>query len=139
MVMIDHVGCVYRSTEEAHHVLGHCLGLRLLRSFTLSPEGSRDLFGRDDALEVLVFGTDRRVVEALLVADHAPTRTVSHVALQVAQLEETLHRCEEGGLEVRSTWVGDHWVFFVADCAGNLFELKGGRPNQDPAAEGGRV
>lgn len=124
MVRLDHACCVFPSEEEARRTLGAGLGLRELRRFTLSPEVAHALFRRTAPLQVLVFGEESRVLEALIAPTGAPDPGPAHVCLVVDDLSSTLARCRAAGLEVRSASVGTHEVFFVADPHGNLFELK---------------
>jgi catechol 2,3-dioxygenase-like lactoylglutathione lyase family enzyme len=125
-IALDHASCVYRSAEAADRVLGDCLGMHHLRTFTLAAEAAGALFLVDRATEVMVFGTDRRLLEAIILPDHRTEGSAAHICVTVEDLVATLRRCRTNGLEVRSTTVGDHDVFFVADADGNLFELKQG-------------
>lgn len=121
---IDHVSCVYGSARAAHDVLHGCLGLRFLRSFTLSSEVAAALFKDSSAETVLVFGDDQRLVEAIIRPGHCAADSPAHVCFSVQNRADVVSRCRSGGLEVRTAWVGDHEVFFVIDADGNLFEIK---------------
>lgn len=125
-VSLDHACCTFRSADTARRVLGDCLGLRYLRSFTLPSDAATALFRVEDAVEVMVFGVERRLLEAVIAPRTPCVSSPSHVCFVVDDLDETLERCRACGLQVRSTTVGDHAVFFVADLDGNLFELKQG-------------
>ncbi|MBN1423512.1 VOC family protein, partial [Candidatus Fermentibacteria bacterium] len=121
---LDHAGCVYRTARAAHAMLGDCLGLRFLRSFTLTANVATALFRDPAAVSVLVFGNDQRLVEAIVCPDHVPADSPAHICLAVSNREDVVERCRARSVEVRTAWVGDHEVCFVADADGNLFEIK---------------
>ncbi len=80
----------------------------------------------EGSLEVVAYGSDKRLLEAFIVPSVDQPLAPGHICLRVVDLASTLERCRECGLEVRQVWVKDHDVFFVRDSHGNLFELKQG-------------
>jgi catechol 2,3-dioxygenase-like lactoylglutathione lyase family enzyme len=110
----------------AHRILGQCLGMTHLRSFTLAPQAAGALFRLDRPVEVMAFGADRRLLEAFIVPEHGGSASPAHACIIVENVAATLDRCRVNGAEVRTATVGEHEVFFVADPDGNLYELKQG-------------
>lgn len=122
--VLDHTVCTYRSKENAHTVLATCLGLDTLSEFTLEEESAKRLLGMDRPVEIVVFGTSVRLIEAFIVPERTTCPSPNHLCLILPGLQSSLERCKKHGLEVRTAWVGDHDVYFVQDMDGNLFELK---------------
>jgi hypothetical protein len=100
------------------------LGLETLSEFTLDEEPARRLLGIDRPVEIVVFGTGVRLIEAFIVPERTGCLGPNHLCLVLPDLPSSLERCETYGFDVRKAWVRDHDVYFVQDMDGNLFELK---------------
>jgi hypothetical protein len=121
---LDHAACAYRSKENAHTVLAVCLGLDTLYEFTLDEEPAKQLLGLDQPVEIVVFGSRIRLIEAFIVPEPPTCIRPNHLCLVLPDLQASMERCERYGLDVRKALVVDHDVYFVQDMDGNLFELK---------------
>ena len=101
-----------------------CLGLNPLYEFTLDEEPARRLLGLDQPVDVVVFGSQQRLVEAFVVPERTIGTSPNHLCLVLTDVPSSLERCRSHGLDVRTARVGDREVYFVLDMDGNLFELK---------------
>ncbi len=126
MITIDHFAVRFSSRERAERIFAHCLGMRKLRSFTIGSEISAAFFGLDVSIEILVYGEEKRIVEAFILPDGGSIPPPTHVCLKVPDLARILDKAQELGLEIRKTLVGDHEVFFLKDDDENLYEMKQG-------------
>jgi hypothetical protein len=122
--LLDHGACTYRSKANAHTALATCLGLDRLYEFTLDKEPASQLLGLERPVEVVVFGSGGRLIEAFVVPERTIGTSPNHLCLILPDLPLSLERCKHHGLDVRTAWLGDHDVYFVRDMDGNLFELK---------------
>ena len=122
---LNHVALVCRSEQSADDFYEGVLGLKRIKSFALSKNLAREIFGIDRESRVLVYGNDRFTAEIFLAA-RFPRECTSfeHVCLEVKDREEFVKRCEAFHLEVNRIPKGDALLTFVKDYDGNLFEIK---------------
>jgi catechol 2,3-dioxygenase-like lactoylglutathione lyase family enzyme len=122
---LNHVALVCSSEQSADDFYEGILGLTRIKSFVLSKDLARRIFGIDREYGVLVYGNDRFTAEVFLAAS-APGRETSfeHICLEVKDREEFVKRCEAVHVEVNRIPKGDALLTFVKDFDGNLFEIK---------------
>lgn len=122
---LNHVALVCGSEQNADVFYKDVLGLRKIKSFLLSNDLARQIFGIDREYRVVVYGNDRFTAE-VFIDDRSPERDTSleHTCLEVKDREEFVKRCEAMHVEVNRIPKGDALLTFVKDFDGNLFEIK---------------
>lgn len=122
---LNHVALVCSSEQNADFFYKDVLGLRKIKSFVLSNDLARQIFGIDREYRVVVYGNDRFTAE-VFIDDSLPERDTSleHVCLEVKDREEFVKKCEAMHVEVNRIPKGDALLTFVKDYDGNLFEIK---------------
>jgi catechol 2,3-dioxygenase-like lactoylglutathione lyase family enzyme len=122
---IHHVGVVCRSRESADRFYGELLGLERIRSFPISRELSRGLFGFDGGFEAHTYVKGDMNVEVFVVTEGFTTNPhLHHAALGVENQERFLASCREAGVEVIQVPKGDKTITMIKDFDGNIFEIR---------------
>ena len=116
---------VCRSQENADRFYGGILGLRKIKSFTLSKDLTGQIFEIPRECQIILYGNDNFAAE-VFVAHPAPGKVTSlvHLCLEVEDREGFLGKCQAMGLTVKRVPKGDSLLTFVHDYDGNLFEIK---------------
>ncbi|RLB82086.1 MAG: hypothetical protein DRH17_06975 [Deltaproteobacteria bacterium] len=122
---LNHVALVCSSEQRADAFYEGILGLKKIKSFVLSKDLSRQIFGIDHECPVVVYGNDQFTAE-VFVAARAPERGAGfeHVCLEVQDRDAFVKRCHAMEVAVNQIPKGDALLTFVKDYDGNLFEIK---------------
>ncbi|OYD14604.1 hypothetical protein CH333_06780 [candidate division WOR-3 bacterium JGI_Cruoil_03_44_89] len=121
--MLRHIGLQYRSKEDAETFFNKILGLPMQRTFTMSRELGKSIFGIEEEVGVEVFGNDGVVFEVFI--GDAPKRfSYEHICLEVPDKEEFISRCKNYGIEPKIVRKGNKDLLFIRDFSGYLYEIK---------------
>lgn len=124
-MVLDHIGIVNKSGEEALRFYGDILGLEKIKDSISTADLSEQLFSISEDIKMVVFGKGIVKVEIFILPgfDH-PSPNIPHLGLQVDNLRELLERAKQAGAKVITGKRGDKTVYFLQDFSGNLIELK---------------
>lgn len=122
---IHHIAVVCRSEENADRFYRDLLGLERTRSFTVSAELSRGLFGFDHSFKTLTYLKHDMTIEVFVVQE-APAiiLCLHHVGLEVEDRKRFLEKCREMQVQIMETPKEGGVVTMIKDFDGNLFEIR---------------
>ena len=122
---VHHVGIVCRLEENADRFYRDLLGLERIRSYRVSSELSRGLFGFNRSFQAFTYLKDDMNFEIFVVEEAVVTRPhLHHVGLEVEHLKKFLDRCKEMQVEIMEVPKGAKIITMIKDFDGNLFEIK---------------
>ena len=125
---IHHVALMCRSEEAADRFYGGLLGLERIRSFMVSSELARGLFGFGHSVQTLTYVKDDMCFEVFVVDEtHPPSPRLCHVALAVEDQKGFLEQCKELQVRIVEVSTKEKSVTMIEDYDGNLFEIKEAR------------
>jgi catechol 2,3-dioxygenase-like lactoylglutathione lyase family enzyme len=124
-----HIGLACRNERDADRFFGDLLGLAKLERKTIPVSITRPLFGRDASLMAVNYiGTGLHVEVFLTDGPGEEAGRLSHVCLEVENIDALLDRAASLGLTVTRVPKGDGWVVFLDDSDGHRFEIKEASP-----------
>lgn len=124
-MLLNHVGIVNKSEEEALRFYRDFLGLEKTREFLVSPELAAQLFSFSREVKVLVFEKEEVKFEVFIRPDfRKPHPDFSHACCMVDNLAEVIEEAPKAGVELITGQHGDKTVYFLKDFSGNLIEIK---------------
>ncbi len=121
--MLRHIGLQYKSKEDAETFFNKILGIPAQRTFTMSRELGKFIFGIEEKVDVVVFGNDNIVFE-IFIGDTTKKFSYEHICLEVPDKEEFISRCKNYGIEPKIVRKGDRDLLFIKDFSGYLYEIK---------------
>ena len=119
-----HVALMQKTREHAEEFFGSILNLACTKEFVLSKDLSDQVFGRNEAVEVMVFGNEKCMFEVFIVENAPVPVMMQHVCVDVGDKDLFLKRCENKGLLPFKVKKGEKTLLFVRDKAANLYEIK---------------
>lgn len=125
-MQLSHFAVALRSEEQSDAFFQGLIGLKKVRSFTVSEDLAADLFGVTRETSVVRYGNDHFDVEVFLIGDEVlPRHPFAHVCLQVEDREAFLTKAGESNVEIRIVprRDGSTYYLFVRDPCGNLYEI----------------
>ncbi len=127
-MQLNHVALRSRSEENADRFYGELLGLSKQAPKTLDGALSKRIFslGSETAFAIVNYTSDRLHFEVFIDAGHIDQDPISHVCIDVGDLDRFLEKCRDTGVTVRRIPKGEKIVTFIEDFDGNLFEITGG-------------
>jgi hypothetical protein len=99
------------------------LGLKLVKSFTLDKQLSKDIFELPQSVDIRVYGNDSIMIEVFFHPQKT-TATYIHLCIGVGNSEVFLEKCELNGLKPFYVTKGEKQLLFVRDFSRNLYEIK---------------
>lgn len=121
--MLRHIGLQYKSKEDAETFFNKILGIPIQRTFTISHELGKSIFGIEEEVGVEVFGNDDVVFE-IFIGDATKKFSYEHICLEVPDKEEFISRCKNYGIEPKIVRKGNKDLLFIRDFSGYLYEIK---------------
>ncbi|MEA3432162.1 MAG: VOC family protein [candidate division WOR-3 bacterium] len=128
--MLRHIGLQYRSKKDAETFFNKILGLPMQRTFTMSCELGKSIFGIEEEVGVEVFGKGEVVFE-VFIGDATKKFSYEHICLEIPDKEKFISRCKNYGIEpkivrksVTDPYGGDKDLLFIRDFSGYLYEIK---------------
>lgn len=124
-MVLDHIGIVNKSEEEALRFYHDILGLDKIKDSASTAELSEQLFSLPRDIKMVVFGKGSVKVEVFILPGFIhPSPNIPHLGLQVENLGQLLERAKQAGARVITGKRGDKTVYFLQDFSGNLIEIK---------------
>lgn len=123
-----HVGLRCRSEENADKFYANLLGLRKQEPKILAGSLSKQIFELtgDREFRIINYTNHQLHFEIFIDSRYIIDRErVSHICIDVGDINGFLDKCRTMGLAIRQIPKGDKIVTFVSDFDGNLFEITG--------------
>ncbi len=119
----NHVGLNIGHREEIENFYREILGFKLLRTFPITGELSRQIFQIDEGTQATLMNRGDVTVELFLCTENRPGG-YAHLCIDVENREEIVRKCLLKGYPVfrKKRDKGD--LIFIRDLSGNIFELK---------------
>jgi catechol 2,3-dioxygenase-like lactoylglutathione lyase family enzyme len=122
-VFLHHVGLHGEHKDKTMFFYQDVLGLELVKTFRLSKDLTREIFGMAEPVEVLAFQDDGIYIEIFLDKE-TPYPTYQHIGLSVENLTNLIQQCKQKNVNTFSVKKGEKILWFIKDYSGNLFEIK---------------
>ena len=121
--ILRHVALQYKDREQAEIFFTKILGLPLKKTFNLSKELTKDIFGIEEDVLVDVYDNGKTCFE-IFITNKSTKYVYEHTCIEIRNKEEFIKRCGKNNIEPMSVKKGEKILLFVKDYAGNLFEVK---------------
>jgi catechol 2,3-dioxygenase-like lactoylglutathione lyase family enzyme len=124
-MQLKHIALVSSSEDKADRFYQTALGLERINAKTLPASLSDKIFNLNCELKIINYANDKIHFE-IFIADKQDleTNTISHVCLEVGNLEAFLETCRKMEIAILQVPKGDATITFVRDDDGNQFEIK---------------
>lgn len=124
-MLLKHIALVCSSEESAERFYQTVLGLEKVNTKTIPASLSERIFNLKGELTIIDYANDKIHFE-IFIADKQglETNTISHVCLEVDNLEAFLDICRKMEISVLQVPKKDSMITFVRDDDGNQFEIK---------------
>lgn len=124
-MVLNHIGTVNGSEEEAVRFYADFLGLEKTREFVVAAGLSEQLFSVSREIKVLVFERQGIKIEVFICPDcMPPSPDFRHIGLFVEDLPGILEKARRAEVKVIEGRSGEKIVHFLKDFSGNLIEIK---------------
>ena len=118
-----HVALQYSDRKKADIFFNKILGLSLDKSFSLSKDLSKDIFGVSEEVTVDVYKSDAACFE-VFITDIQTDYSFEHTCIEIDNKVEFLKTCKSYGIDPIFVKKGDKTLLFIKDFSGYLFEIK---------------
>ncbi len=118
-----HVALQYSDRKKADIFFNKILGLSLDKSFSLSKDLSKDIFGISQEVIVEVYKNDAACFE-VFITDIQTDYSFEHTCIEIENKVEFLKTCKSYGIDPIFVKKGDKTLLFIKDFSGYLFEIK---------------
>ena len=116
---VRHVGLQYNSKESARVFFNEILELDLKKSFTLSRELSKALFGISEDVTIDVYENDESYFE-VFITKHKSQSQYQHICIEIEDKENLIKKCKKYGLEPILVKKNGKDLLFIRDFSNNL-------------------
>lgn len=124
-MVLNHLGIVNGSAEQAELFYGDFLQFDKTRDFIVPSELSMQLFELSREIRVLVFEREGIKLEVFICPEcRPPSPDLSHTGLILDDLSATVERTKKAGVQHIIGKTGEKTVHFIRDFFGNLIEIK---------------
>jgi catechol 2,3-dioxygenase-like lactoylglutathione lyase family enzyme len=130
-MILQHVALTCSSEKKSDRFYKNLLGLENSGSKMLSKTLSKAIFNIEAELLMINYRSQQLHFEIFIAGDSENSiKQITHVCLEVEDLETFLKKCQDLDVEVSQIPRGDRTLTFIRDYDGNLFELKQKQPNE---------
>ncbi len=124
-MLLNHVGIINKSREQALRFYRDFLGFEMTREVTVSQELSKQLFAVSRDVQMLVFEKDEMKIEVFICPDcKQPSPDFRHIGLLLKNFSEIIEKAPQAGIELITGKTKEKTVYFIKDFSGNLIEIK---------------
>jgi len=120
---LNHVALQYSDEKKAEIFFTKILGIPLKKKFTISPELSKDIFGIEESVEILVYDNQKARFEVFII-QLDKKQGYAHTCIEIENKKELINRSKKYGIEPIVIKKDGKDLLFVRDFSGNLFEVK---------------
>ena len=117
------VGLQYNNRKSAETFFTKILGLGLKKSFTLSKELTKSIFGFFEDILIDVYENNESCFE-VFITDKIKKYHYEHICIEINDINEFIKNCKKYGIEPIIVKKELKTLFFIKDFAGNLYEIK---------------
>ena len=122
---LNHIALAVSREENADLFYGRLLGLKKVRTKTVSQDLAKTVFDLAQEYKVLDYADEELRFELFIDPGFkVHVAHPAHLGLDVDDREDFKSRASALGFEVRQVPKGDRLLLFVKDFDGNLFEIK---------------
>jgi len=124
-MLLNHVGVINKSREDALRFYKDFLRFDLTREFLVSRELSQQLFAVAKDIPMMVFEKDALKIEVFIYPEgKQPSPDIKHFGLLLEDFSDVIKRAPGAGVELITGKTKDKTVYFIKDLSGNLIEIK---------------
>ena len=120
---IQHIALNYSNKKEADIFFKEILGLKIIKSFDISIELTKQIFNIIEECEVVVYGNNSTHFE-IFITKNKSKFVFDHICIKVENIEVFVENCKKHDLQTYFINKGDKKLLFVKDFSDNLFEIK---------------
>ena len=120
---LNHVALTFPDKISAAIFFKEILDLSEIKSFEISNELSKQIFGISENIFVIVFGNNKVNFE-VFITDKIKKESYEHVCVEIENKEEFIKRCRQNNIEPIFVKKEDRTLLFIRDYSGNLYEIK---------------
>lgn len=120
---IQHVALNYQDKEKADLFFVKVLGLKLKKTFALTPELAKQIFGIKERVLALSYENKNTRFEVFITEQLTENR-FEHTCIIVNNKEDFIQRCKKHGLQINLVKKDGKTYLFVRDFSNNLYEVK---------------
>ena len=120
---ILHVGLQYDNRKSAETFFTKILGLSLKKSFTLSKELTKSIFGFSEDILIDVYENNESCFE-VFITGKIKKYQFEHICIEINNINDFIKNCKKYGIEPIIVKKELKTLFFIKDFAGNLYEIK---------------
>ena len=124
---IEHVAIGYNSEEEADKFFSDLLGLKKIRSKSVSEDLMQSFFGVKKKSKFVIYGDKDSSFEVFITNDDSKAHDIySHFCLLIENRDEFVAKASSMGFDVIKVprKEGEGYYLFVKDIFDNLYEIK---------------
>jgi len=118
-----HIGIQYYDKEKAELFFTKILNMPKTRSFTVSEELSKKIFGISKDVNVDVYSNNNTIFE-VFITEKKSKQYYEHICIEIDNKDEFVKKCKKYGLKPNIIKKGEKNLLFVKDFANNLYEVK---------------
>jgi catechol 2,3-dioxygenase-like lactoylglutathione lyase family enzyme len=124
-MQLKHIALVSSTQDKADRFYQTVLGLKKTNEKILAAALSDQIFNFDAELKIINYANDTIHFEIFIAEkQNLETNTISHVCLEIDNLEAFLDTCRKMGVAILQVPKGDAMITFITDDDGNRFEIK---------------
>jgi negative regulator of genetic competence, sporulation and motility len=122
-IILQHVAIQYPEKKKAEMFFTKVLELSIVKTFTVSEELSKQIFGISEDVEVVVYGNNNTKFE-VFITQKKSSQFFEHICIEVENKDDFVKKCKKYGLKPFFVKKGERDLLFVRDFAENLYEIK---------------
>ncbi len=120
---LNHIALEYKNKEEADIFFIEILGMKQIRTFSLSEDLSGKIFRIKNKVDVYVYGNDERIFE-VFITGKTKESSFEHICLDVKSKTDLIKKCKQFNLEIIRFEKDKKEYLFIKDFSDNLYEIK---------------
>ncbi len=124
-MFLNHIALVCSSEENSDRFYQGMLGLKKMQSKIVGADMSAKIFNLKHSYPLINYANEHLKFEIFISEQKdIEIKRISHVCLDVGNMETFLAKCTEMNVEILRIPKGESVYIFVRDYDGNLFEIK---------------
>ena len=122
-IVIKHVGLIYNDRTSAKTFFVDILGLKFKKSFTLSKDLTKNIFGISEDVAIDVYENDKSYFE-VFITEKISRIHFEHICIEIDSKRRFIEKCKKYGLKPIIVKKNLKTLLFIKDFSGNLYEIK---------------
>lgn len=122
-INLKHVALQYKDRNKAEIFFTKILEIPLKKTFTVSKELTKAIFGIDEELLVDVYDNEKICFEVFITKKQTK-HAYEHTCVEIKDKDGFIIRCEKYGIEPIFVKKELKTLLFIRDFADNLYEIK---------------